>query len=301
MAEPLDVGSGLAPARKPRNAVKGRKTRWKPIEDVPLPGDELPEQSVRLHGDDWTFGRKEFTMELNNMDPELIELITGLKASVPQTELPEGMVHIRDLGYPVYFEVSDLQWGHTTDDDLYSMLNAVHVEMNKRNFPKIPDCEHGHPDEPVPYAVIEALNEVGGPRAADQDDIPGYPNANLRAAAERVRITSDTGGAKESKLARFDQIPTFPLVSLAEHYGAGNAKYPTPAGEKDNWRKGYNWSLGYAAMQRHANAFWSGEDIDAETGHSHLTAVAWHAFTLLEWTRHPELVAKFDDRQNQPS
>lgn len=117
------------------------------------------------------------------------------------------------------------------------------------------------------------------------------------AAPERVRITSDTGGAKESKLARHDQIPTYPLHCLAEHYGAGNAKYPTPAGEKDNWRKGYNWSLSYAAMQRHANAFWSGEDIDAETGHSHLTAVAWHAFALLEWSRHPEL-ARFDDRQN---
>lgn len=123
-------------------------------------------------------------------------------------------------------------------------------------------------------------------------------NARAMAEPQPVRVTSATGGAKESKLARFDQIPTYPLHCLAEHYGAGNAKYPSVDG--DNWRKGYNWSLSYAAMQRHANAFWAGEDIDAETGHSHLTAVAWHAFALLEWTRHPELSAKFDDRQNHP-
>lgn len=115
---------------------------------------------------------------------------------------------------------------------------------------------------------------------------------------DRTRITSSTGGAKETKLARYDQIPTYPLHALAEHYGAGNAKYPTAAGEQDNWRKGYNWSLSYAALQRHANAFWSGENIDAETGHAHLTAVAWHAFTLLEWTRDEHLCEQFDDRQN---
>lgn len=68
-----------------------------------------------------------------------------------------------------------------------------------------------------------------------------------------------------------------------------------------NWQKGYAWSLSFAAMQRHAWAFWSGEDIipqnaagdDPTAGVPHLTAVAWHAFALLEWmTTHTEL----DDR-----
>ena len=108
-----------------------------------------------------------------------------------------------------------------------------------------------------------------------------------------IRRVSSTGGAKEEKLARFDQIPTYPLWALAEHYGAGNAKYPSHDG--DNWRKGYDWSLSYAALQRHATAFWAGQDIDEETGHSHLVAVAWHAFTLLEFTR---TKPGFDDRQN---
>lgn len=134
--------------------------------------------------------------------------------------------------------------------------------------------------------------------SADFEGLAAATNAVFGAPPNEVRMTSETGGQKGSKLARHDQIPTYPLNALAEHYGTGNAKYPTPPGEKDNWRKGYQWSLSYAALQRHANAFWSGEDIDAETGHSHLTAVAWHAFALLEWARHPDLVAKFDDRQN---
>jgi hypothetical protein len=112
------------------------------------------------------------------------------------------------------------------------------------------------------------------------------------------RPVSATGGAKEVKAQRFDQIPTYPLMKLAERFGFGNGKYPTDPGDVDNWRKGYPWSASYAALQRHAVAFWNGEDNDPETGQPHLSAVAWHAFALLEWSRHPEIVELFDDRQD---
>jgi len=111
-------------------------------------------------------------------------------------------------------------------------------------------------------------------------------------ADQEVRVTSSTGGAKGSKVARFDLIPTGPLWELAEHYGKGAIKYERVNG-MDNWRNGYDWHLSYAALQRHANAFWDGEDIDPETGSKHLIAVAWHAFTLVEFMKsHPA----FDDR-----
>jgi len=113
-------------------------------------------------------------------------------------------------------------------------------------------------------------------------------------AEEEVRVTSSTGGQKGSKGARYDLIPTAPLEALARHYGKGAAKYEQVNG-RDNWRNGYEWSLSYAALQRHLAAFWSGEDIDEETGSAHLVAAAWHAFTLLEFMEHyPEL----DDRQD---
>lgn len=108
---------------------------------------------------------------------------------------------------------------------------------------------------------------------------------------EEVRTTSATGGQKGVKRARFDLIPIGPLTALAEHYGRGAEKY-----DNHQWRKGYEWSKSYAALQRHLTAFWDGEDIDpdpAMNGASHLAAVAWHAFTLLEFAeRFPE----FDDR-----
>lgn len=112
---------------------------------------------------------------------------------------------------------------------------------------------------------------------------------------DEVRTTNETtGGQKGTKLARFDLIPTAPLWDVAELYGKGALKYAP-----NNWRKGYDWSLSYAALQRHAAAFWSGEDLipedpnDPTSGSPHLAAVAWHALTLLEWIRtHPEL----DDR-----
>ncbi len=104
-------------------------------------------------------------------------------------------------------------------------------------------------------------------------------------AVDETRVVDpDTGGVKGSKLERFDLIPAEPLRLLARHYGVGATKYADR-----NWERGYAWSLSYAALQRHANAFWSGEDIDAESGQPHIIAVAWHALALAEFMQtHPE-------------
>lgn len=101
-------------------------------------------------------------------------------------------------------------------------------------------------------------------------------------------VNATTGGEKGSKLARYDLIPAEPLELLAQHFGRGAEKYTVR-----NWERGYVWSLSFAALMRHAWAYWRGEDIDAETGSPHMVAVAWHALALLEFGRtHQEL----DDR-----
>ncbi|OBY33762.1 hypothetical protein ACT18_00270 [Mycolicibacter kumamotonensis] len=82
-------------------------------------------------------------------------------------------------------------------------------------------------------------------------------------------------------------MPAEPLRLLARHFGVGAEKY-TERDEmgniihdgENNWQRGYKWSLSFAALNRHLWQFWSGEDIDAETGTPHIIAVAWHAFTL---------------------
>ena len=92
-----------------------------------------------------------------------------------------------------------------------------------------------------------------------------------------VRITDpETGGEKGQKQARFDLIPADALWAIAEHFGRGAEKYADR-----NWEKGYDWSLSYGAMMRHVWAWWGGEDVDEETGSSHMVAVAWHALVLV--------------------
>lgn len=117
--------------------------------------------------------------------------------------------------------------------------------------------------------------------------------------SDEIRSTSSTGGQKGEKLERFDLIPVGPLTELAVLYGNGAKKY-----DDRNWERGYEWHKSYAALQRHANLFWDGEDYDnhkedcpadcvTHTGAHHMAAVAWHSFVLIEFTKtHPE----FDTR-----
>ncbi len=145
-----------------------------------------------------------------------------------------------------------------------------------------------------------------------------------RSDKTEVRTTSSTGGQKGVKLQRFDLIPVGPLTRLAEHYGRGALKY-----SDHNWRKGYEWSKSYAALQRHLTAWWNGEEYDVcpgtgegcafvtsegepfegaptehgntcynHTGGHHLDGVKFHAFGLDELRlTHPE----HDDRYNPTS
>jgi hypothetical protein len=104
-----------------------------------------------------------------------------------------------------------------------------------------------------------------------------------------VRVkNAKTGGEKCSKLERYDLIPVEPLREVARVFGKGATKY-----WDRNWEKGYDWSLSYASLQRHVNAFWSGEDIDPSSKCHHLAHAVFHCMALMEWDyTHPGL----DDR-----
>ncbi len=103
------------------------------------------------------------------------------------------------------------------------------------------------------------------------------------------RIVNDkTGGEKGAKPERYDLIPWGPMAEVARLYGKGAEKYTD-----HNYRRGYDWSLSFAAMMRHATQFWNGEDYDEESGCHHLASVVFHAMALIEFGKtHPEL----DDR-----
>jgi hypothetical protein len=101
---------------------------------------------------------------------------------------------------------------------------------------------------------------------------------NITDGEEKRIIDPDTNAAKGQKLQRYDLIPVNPLAEVARHYGVGASKY-----KERNWEKGYAWSLSYAALQRHANAFWGGESYDEESNTHHLAAVVFHALALMEY------------------
>lgn len=149
------------------------------------------------------------------------------------------------------------------------------------------------PDYQYPgYSMLGEHHGQDGPQPTDGPDYhaeraaydasrkpvtgPLLASGSWDATPPEILTTSSTGGQKGVKEARFDLIPAEALHLVAEHYGKGAKKYT-----EHNWRKGFEWSKSYAALQRHLNAFWAGEDLDPETGSPHLAAVVFHALTLL--------------------
>lgn len=91
------------------------------------------------------------------------------------------------------------------------------------------------------------------------------------------RVTDpDTGGQKGRKEERFDLIPWDSVAAIARVYSFGSKKY-----SPHNWRRGYAWSLSFAALMRHLTAWWEGEDLDRESGMSHLAHAGFHILSLL--------------------
>lgn len=92
---------------------------------------------------------------------------------------------------------------------------------------------------------------------------------------------------------RYDLIPADALEELARVFTIGANKY----GER-NWEGGLPYGRVFAAMQRHAWAFWNGEETDPEDGQHHLASVAWGALVLLAYRQRG---TGTDDRQRNVS
>tara|TARA_R110000744_G_scaffold21707_4_gene56008 strand:- start:1385 stop:1705 length:321 start_codon:yes stop_codon:yes gene_type:complete len=70
-------------------------------------------------------------------------------------------------------------------------------------------------------------------------------------------------------------VPISALADVANVLAFGANKYGA-----NNWREDgvtTEWSRTYSSIQRHLNSFWDGEDLDPESGLSHLA----HASTQL--------------------
>ncbi len=94
--------------------------------------------------------------------------------------------------------------------------------------------------------------------------------------SQAFRATSKTGGQKEIKDERMSLLPVEALRYVSRIYAFGEKKYAA-----HNWRKGYDWSWSYDALQRHLSSFWAREDNDPESGLLHLGHAAFHVLLLL--------------------
>lgn len=108
-------------------------------------------------------------------------------------------------------------------------------------------------------------------------------------ATMKKQNESESGALKyDAGKPPMELLSTIALVEIAKVMGKGKDKYGA-----QNWRSGLAWSRVIGAALRHISAFNAGEDLDPETGLSHLGHASCCLMFLLEYTKtHPEL----DDR-----
>ena len=197
-------------------------------------------------------------------------------------------------------EVDITNWNKFNSDRMATVLEPKAVEAPPPQPPRIHPVgttqDIPHQSQVICPKCLGKIEDDTHPALSDKfkrhqiiEVDKGSPNLELT----ETRITDPTtGGEKGQKIARFDLIPVEPLWEVAVLFGVGAQKYA-----ERNWERGYKWSLSYAALERHLNLFWKGEDYDPPppggTGRHHLASVVFHAMALMEYgTTHPEL----DDR-----
>lgn len=105
-----------------------------------------------------------------------------------------------------------------------------------------------------------------------------------------------SGTKHDSGKAPLNLLPTNSLIEIAKVLGFGASKYAA-----HNWKGGLKESRLIAAALRHIMAYNDGEDLDPESGISHIAHAGCCLMFLLD--QHPRLPA-LDDRyktsQSQP-
>lgn len=86
-------------------------------------------------------------------------------------------------------------------------------------------------------------------------------------------------------------LPRFSLEAAADVVGFGAQKYTA-----HNWRKGLSWTSIMSSALRHLLAFNDGEDLDKESGLSHLAHALCDIMFLLQYT---DTKIDLDDRYKE--
>jgi hypothetical protein len=104
-------------------------------------------------------------------------------------------------------------------------------------------------------------------------------------------VAASEGRKDDAEKPRVDLLDPAALTEVAKVLTFGAKKY----GEH-NWTHGMAWHRPFAALLRHAWAFWRGEDNDPETGLSHMAHACCCAMFLLNY----HMLKKGSDDRNKP-
>jgi hypothetical protein len=118
----------------------------------------------------------------------------------------------------------------------------------------------------------------------DQDRKEFYGVPELKSMTK----TKSEGIKLDQEKLRYDLVPAYPLEQIVKVLTFGAKKYTDR-----NWELGMNWTRVFAALMRHSWAWFKGEDVDKETGISHIAHAACCCMFLLEYTRTKK---ELDDR-----
>lgn len=104
-------------------------------------------------------------------------------------------------------------------------------------------------------------------------------------------ITCQEGIKNDQDKPAISLLPTSMLMEVGQVLTFGAEKY-----EAHNWRKGIHLSRLMSASLRHILAFNEGENIDSESGLSHLAHAICNLAFALEQIKNPVRYDTYDDR-----
>lgn len=114
----------------------------------------------------------------------------------------------------------------------------------------------------------------------------------MEKSVQQADTQKSTQGRKyDTGKPRLELIPRSALIEEAKVLTFGAEKY-----DADNWRGGMDWRRLVGAAMRHITSFNEGEDIDPESGLSHLAHARCCLGFLIEYSSsHPELDDRYKD------
>jgi len=101
-----------------------------------------------------------------------------------------------------------------------------------------------------------------------------------------------TGAKWDDGKAEYAFLQSEVIEEVLKIYAGGAKKYGL-----GNYQKGIHYSRVFSAAMRHLWAWWRGQDLDEESGLSHLSHALWNIMTLLEYVKRGTY-SGFDDRGN---